>query len=586
MASILLPELSALIASHLHQRDLSPLVRVNSEYRTAYTPHLWETLNVSGRSHATTFKTPATQQALHRYCHHIRTIRSRPPDMHFLALLHDIPALCNLTRFTFLPQYWYEQSVVSLVLVLKRNEGLRFLTVQSPSLQHGDGERLLLAVAESLPRLKELDLSLAHDKVLSPNVVRTFLETLSADLETLTLGASFCGGMQGNPNFATLGKPVEGSRSHPKLRIFNLSTRCDADKDLMIVPAVLLTFLQGCPNLESVDDGLITLKNYRSWIFAYPVILDVLSQRTTELTYLRQECNIPLGFNYNNPMRDFDMADIISSLGKRNGIQEGWNILSLMTGQQPRPACGRALVKASMRGLRKLILDGGAGISSRDIQAIFQHGRSLRVFRPYALPPLLASHCIRNPWSCTRLTILNLQISGIPRPDIQIDFMGRPIPPGTSPLHSGTMEESRALQRKVYTQLGSLTCLRELTLGNDSFVSSLIIDDNAKDGPVYFDPCFQSDCLEMSLASGLALLSGLQALQKLRVNNMDHRLGAEEVKWIDMTLPNLQILGGLRRTEWPGSSISQSRSNDMIPFGRPFGAGPAALQCNVGFKFE
>ncbi|KAG9064872.1 hypothetical protein KI688_003133 [Linnemannia hyalina] len=586
MASILLPELSALIASHLHQHDLSPLVRVNSEYRRAYTPYLWKTLNVSGHSHATTFKTPETQQALHRYCHHIRTIRSRPPDMHFLAVLHDIPALCNLTRFTFLPQYWYEQSVVSLVLVLRRNVGLRFLTVQCPSLQHGDGERLLLSVAESLPRLRELDLSMAHDKVLRPDAVRTFLENLSADLETLTLSVSFCGGMQSNPNFETLGRPVEGSRSHPKLRILNLSTRCDADKDLMIVPAVLLTFLRGCQNLETVDDDLITLKNYRSWIFSYPVILDVLLQRTTELTHLRQECNIPLGFNYNNPRRDTEMAQIISSLGKRNGIQEGWNILSLMTGQQPRPACGRALVKASKHGLRKLVLDGGAGISSQDIQSIFQHGRSLRVFRPYALPPLLASDCIRCPWSCTKLTTLNLQISGIPRPDIQIDFMGRPIPPGTSPLHNGTMEESRVLQRKVYTQLGSLTCLRELTLGNDSFVSSLIVDDNGKDGPVYFDPRFQSDCLEMSLASGLALLSGLQALQKLRVNNMDHRLGAEEVQWIDKTLPNLQILGGLRTTAWPGSSISQSRSNDMIPFGRPFGAGPAALQCNVGFKFE
>ncbi|KAG0278809.1 hypothetical protein BGZ96_002238 [Linnemannia gamsii] len=586
MPSILLPELVELIASHLHQHDISPLVRVNSEYRQAWSPHLWKTVNVSGHTNATTFKTPATQQALHRYCHHIRTIRSRPPDTHFLSLLHDIPALCMLTRFSFLPQYWYEQSVVSLVLVLRRNVHLQVLTIQSPALQHGDGERLLQAIAESLPRLRELDLALAHDKVVQPNVVRTFLETLSPDLETLTLSVSFCGGMHATPSFATLSKPVQDSKSHPRLRILNLSTRCDADKDRTVVPAVLLTFLHGCQNLEAVDDELLTLKNYRSWIFAYPVILEVLLQRTAELTHLRQECNIPLGFNYNNPRRDTEMAHIILSPGKRDGIQEGWNILSLMTGQQPRPACGRALIKASKRGLRKLVLDGGPGISSRDIQSIFEHSRSLRVFRPYALPPLLASDCIRCPWSCLRLTVLNLQISGIPRPDVLTDFMNRPIPPGVSSLHRGTMEESRELQKKVYTQLSSLVCLRELTLGNDSFVTTLIVDESSDNGPVYFDPCFQSDCLEMNLASGLALLSNLQALQKLRVNNMDHRLGAEEVRWIDRTLPNLQILGGLRRTEWPGSSISGLRSNDMIPFGRPFGAGPAALQCNVGFKFE
>jgi hypothetical protein len=491
-----------------------------------------------------------------------------------------------LTRFSFLPQYWYEQSVVSLVLVLRRNVHLQALTIQSPALQQGDGERLLMAISESLTRLKELDLALAQDKVLRPDVVRTFLETLSPDLETLTLCVTFCGGMYANPNIATLSKPVQGSKSHPRLRIFHLSTRCDADRDMTVVPAVLLTFLRGCQNLESVDDELLTLRNYRSWICSYPVIYEALLQRTNELKYLRQECNIPLGFNYDNPQRDTEMAQIISSLGKRDGIQEGWNILSLMTGQQHRPACGRALIQASKHRLRKLVLDGGPGISSQDIQSIFQHGRHLRVFRPYALPSLLASDCIRCPWSCTQLTILNLQISGIPRPDILIDFMGRPIPQGVSTLHCGTMEQSRDLQKKVYAQLGSLVCLRELALGNDSFVTNLIIDESGDNGPVYFDPRFQCDCLEMSLASGLGLLSNLQALQKLRVNNMDHRLGAEEVRWIDRTFPNLQILGGLKRTEWPGSSINQKRSSKIIPFGRPFGAGPAALQCNVGFKFE
>ncbi|KAG0268327.1 hypothetical protein BGZ95_002506 [Linnemannia exigua] len=350
------------------------------------------------------------------------------------------------------------------------------------------------------------------------------------------------------------------------------------------IPAVLLTFLRGCENLESVDDDLITLKNYRSWIFSYPVILEALL-KATELTHLRQECNIPLGLNYQNARRDAEMAHAISSLGKRNGVQEGWNILSLMTGQRPRPACGRALIEASKNGLRKLVLDGGAGVSSQDIQAIFSYGRSLRVFRPYALPPLLASDCIRSSWSCKQLTVLNIKICGIPRPDVLIDFMGKPIPAG-SPLHQGTMDESRAIQRQVYRQLGSLESLRDLTLGDDSFVSNLIVDESGKDGAVYFDPLFQSDCLEMSLASGLELLSGLQALQKLRVNNMDHRLGAEEVRWIDRTLPNLQILGGLKRTLWPRSSINYRYSNEMIPFGRPFGAGLAALQCNVGFKFE
>ncbi|KAF9900869.1 hypothetical protein EC991_006773 [Linnemannia zychae] len=422
------------------------------------------------------------------------------------------------------------------------------------------------------------------NKVLRPNVVREFLETLSSDLEKLSLAVPFCGGIQDKADFSLLTKPVEGSRSHPKLVVLTLSAPCDADKNMSIIPAVLLTFLRGCQNLQSVDDDLITLKHYRSWIFSYPVILDALP-KATELTHLRQECNIPLGLNYQTKRRDTEMAQVISSLEKRNGIQEGWNILSVMTGQRPRPACGRALIEASKNGLRKLVLDGGTGVSSQDIQSIFSQARPLRVFRPYSLPSLLASDCVRSPWVCKYLTILNVKICGIPRPDVLIDFMGRPIP-AESPLRQGTIEESRVIQRQIYRQLGSLECLRELTLGDDSFVSNLMVVDSGKNGPVYFDPLFQSDCLEMNLESGLELLGGLQALQKLRVNNMDHRLGAEEVRWIDRTLPNLQILGGLKRAPWPWSSINYLNSNIMVPFGRPFGAGPAALQCNVGFKLE
>lgn len=60
----------------------------------------------------------------------------------------------------------------------------------------------------------------------------------------------------------------------------------------------------------------------------------------------------------------------------------------------------------------------------------------------------------------------SMVIRGVPRPDVQTDYRGRPIPAGT-PLHSGTMDQSRAIQRQIYAQLGRLVCLEELVLGKD-----------------------------------------------------------------------------------------------------------------------
>ncbi|KAG0273303.1 hypothetical protein BGZ96_004903, partial [Linnemannia gamsii] len=66
-------------------------------------------------------------------------------------------------------------------------------------------------------------------------------------------------------------------------------------------------------------------------------------------------------------------------------------------------------------------------------------------------------------WVCTNLEVFGCHIGGIPRPDITRDIAGYPPEEFTI---EGTREESIALQRRVYTQLGRLTKLRELTLGS------------------------------------------------------------------------------------------------------------------------
>ncbi|KAF9126965.1 hypothetical protein BGW39_006207 [Mortierella sp. 14UC] len=73
---------------------------------------------------------------------------------------------------------------------------------------------------------------------------------------------------------------------------------------------------------------------------------------------------------------------------------------------------------------------------------------------------------------------------------------------------------------------GALTCLEFLDLGIDAEYGSReeLVDDI--DGTIY-DPQFQMNCLEMSLASGLGLSGDLQDLRSLRLVGMEHRIGID-----------------------------------------------------------
>lgn len=50
---------------------------------------------------------------------------------------------------------------------------------------------------------------------------------------------------------------------------------------------------------------------------------------------------------------------------------------------------------------------------------------------------------------------------------------------------------------------------------------------------MHYDMMVQSTCLEMTLESGLDLLSGLRFFGRLDVTNMEHKIGAKEMEWLD-----------------------------------------------------
>lgn len=170
-------------------------------------------------------------------------------------------------------------------------------------------------------------------------------------------------------------------------------------------------------------------------------------------------------------------------------------------------------------------------------------------------PSISAKDMISRPWVCRWLTLLHLEILDIPRPDITVDGSGDPLEL-FGEEEEATKEESHEIQRKVYSQLGALSCLEELYLGHrrraarrstflqEAMGSGYDSEDNDEEDTVGTDS-LQMNCLELSLESGLYLLAGLKELRILAVTFTCHRVSVPELEWMEINFPNLASLRGL-----------------------------------------
>ncbi|KAF9331855.1 hypothetical protein BGZ91_011931 [Linnemannia elongata] len=139
-------------------------------------------------------------------------------------------------------------------------------------------------------------------------------------------------------------------------------------------------------------------------------------------------------------------------------------------------------------------------------------------------------------WVCSGLEVFVCQIGGIQRPDFAEHFDDLP---ERLPIYCHvTLQESIDLQRKVYTRLARLTELRELILGYDD-----ITVDNYASGPDDKEYTRQTDCLAMTVESGLDLLKGLKELRLVGLEDMAVWVkGEEEQSWFLEHWPNAEIL--------------------------------------------
>ena len=250
-----------------------------------------------------------------------------------------------------------------------------------------------MTIARCLPRLQSLNLFKDNEPVVRPIIIREFLETCSSELETLTLGVS----CSSNANTIkedlaamALAGPVKGSRIHPKLKCFHFAEDDWADTSNSILPAILTTFLRGCPNLEIVDYWMFWQGNRTPWIFKHEAIIDIV-RRTLGVHVLARFLNSE---EINDIQLDRVLAKAISNLGRRDntGKQEIWQSIDLEVCPPWTSMLGtsRAIaeVAARARGLQKVYVEFAHTMPSQDIEDILHHGRDLRIFRSFYCPIL------------------------------------------------------------------------------------------------------------------------------------------------------------------------------------------------------
>ncbi|KAG0288633.1 hypothetical protein BGZ96_007592 [Linnemannia gamsii] len=152
-----------------------------------------------------------------------------------------------------------------------------------------------------------------------------------------------------------------------------------------------------------------------------------------------------------------------------------------------------------------------------------------------------------------------------------------------------SMKQSRAIQRKVYAQLGQLHVLRYLDLGANSPECDLEVGTDRDGKSVFFDRRMQLSCLEMTLESGLDLLSGLRDLKRLTVANMDHRIGVAEMLWMSKAWPNIYQVKGLVSRREGGDLCGRMVPSvgSVIGPGRDCGSKMDVLSCgDLNFEFS
>ncbi|KAF9274173.1 hypothetical protein BGZ88_003214 [Linnemannia elongata] len=242
---------------------------------------------------------------------------------------------------------------------------------------------------------------------------------------------------------------------------------------------------------------------------------------------------------------DAELADLLQC------SKSGWRTVDM-----PRPSTGArqefgklstvALLKHAPT-LENICLAGCWTLPSSAVQALLSSAPKLKRFNTISDSVSGGSRDLTldardiiagDDWVCTSLESLQVQIGGIPRPDVHIRHDGQPF---TSTLNfEDTIEDSRSIQRLVYIQLGRLTQLKQLVLGRGIVKqqTALAAGLDSEDGGG--EESGGDDGGRMNLASGMGLMAGLKELRRMEVNAMaTTKWENEDIGWICEHWPKL-----------------------------------------------
>ncbi|KAF9100451.1 hypothetical protein BGX29_006593 [Mortierella sp. GBA35] len=605
LASSPLPaEIRSQITLDLDAHDLFSLSQVSKDWYHTCIPLLWTHIRILTRTQCDRFLTPEAAQALRYYGCHTRSLQTRYPqtlrpfieidEHHSKGEDHDTNGnqRIQLERFDLLLLLLQDTSTTTIqpsnneadpvgrCVILTDHSHLdllyRFLesatcttTLQTLHIHRipNNPVRLLETIASNLPELRVLTLfaggGVPYRRIpcLGPEVARGFLENCPSKLRELTFGCKAKGGQP--PELCTIALPqqqhdeVTGQGrtvSHSGLRILSLPGAMNGYGE-QVLAAGEGGFLQGCTGLEVIESpNDVVLENY--WI----------TQSIPIRTVLSEEMETPATGSGSGSGSGLSASGTTTTVVSAK--KDTWHTIVVRWAGHH---VAEAIVSTSQDHglLTALELIDPRGVTSQHIQQILVHSRVLRCFqvrhsdtgpssRPRPGPGaqrqqsskedtftartrLLATDIISSSWGCLFLTTLHLEIGGIPREDQQ------------------RTEESHRIQRQVHQQLGALTRLQELRLGHACELQAIEEyecqqqqqqhhhQDNTRQDKDTNDkvPGFQRDCLEMTLASGLDLLSGLTELSALDLSRMDHRVGPKEFQWMRRHWPKLRTLLGV-----------------------------------------
>ncbi|CAO3566701.1 unnamed protein product [Mortierella alpina] len=224
-----------------------------------------------------------------------------------------------------------------------------------------------------------------------------------------------------------------------------------------------------------------------------------------------------------------------------------------------------------------------------------------------AFKPLTQCHPgVQKTWACYKtLKVLRIEINGICRapppcprlPDMDTTFAsvttGRSSrAPASFPIAAAIaaaaqrdkegpdpelIKEGYHLQREICLLLGTFSALEELCLGTlnvpgDERPPALPALSRWRGGSYGAAAGIQTQCLELSLSTGLELMCGMKEMRVLKVGGLEHRIGLGEIQWMCEHWPKLEAVYGLLRVknreqynpDWEGKDEDDEMECEMV----------------------